>query len=264
MPAWRKTRAPAADSIEEVKTEMRGTKHGLAIALIIAMVCVAVCAAPVAAAAMGKSSGMKMGSMKPEPGKAGVMRSNAAAAQSRLPGKSLDQLFTRAQADLRKGQKEAAASEVRQAANLLRVRAVHMPRADRRSVEASAAELDAIVRGIDKADGKPLGGAFARAHLSLARYHQRAAKAASQKKDVRMAQMHLRAGQTEQRQAATWASEKPVAEAPPKQGPAPDKPSLSKQISKTATAAAHNTDRDIDRLDEQIERLGRTIGKALK
>ena len=36
------------------------------------------------------------------------------------------------------------------------------------------------------------------------------------------------------------------------------------QISKTATAAAHNTDAEIDRLDEQIERLARKIGKALK
>jgi hypothetical protein len=264
MLTWRKRRAPAAESIEEVKTEMRGTKHGLAIALIIAMVCVAVCAAPVAAAAMGKSSGMKMGSMKPEPGKAGVMRSNAAAARSRLPGQSIEQMFKRAQADFRKGQKEAAASELRQAANLLRARAVRMPQADKRSVEASAAELDAMARGINKVDDRQMRQAFARAHLSLARYHQRAAKTASQKKDVRMAQMQLRAGQTQQRQAAMWAGEKPVAEAPPKQAPARDKPSLSKQISKTATAAAHNTDAEIDRLDEQIERLGRTIGKALK
>jgi len=231
MLTWRKTRAPTADSIEEVKTEMRGTEHGLAIALIIAMVCAALCAAPVAAAAKGKSTGMKMGSMKPEPGKAGLARSNAAAAQSRLPGKSIEQMFKRAQADFRKGQKEAAASELRQAANLLRARAVRMPQADRSSVEASAAELDAMARGINKVDDKQMRQAFARAHLSLARYHQRAAQTASQKKDVRMAQMHLRAGQTEQRQAATWASEKPVAEAPPKQAPAPDKPSLTKQIS---------------------------------
>ena len=264
MLTWRKTRAPAADSIEEVKTEMRGIEHGLAIALMIAMVCAALCAAPVAAAAMGKTSGMKMAGMKPEPGKAGLARSNAAAARSRLPGKSLDQLFKRAQADFRKGQKEAAASELRQAANLLRARAVRMPQADKRSVEASAAELDAMASGINKVDDKQMRQAFAHAHLSLARYHQRAAKAASQKKDVRMAQMQLRAGQTQQRQAAMWAGEKPVAEAPPKQAPARDKPSLGKKVSKTATVAAHNTDAEIDRLDEQVERLGHKIGKALK
>jgi hypothetical protein len=251
----------AGNSSEEVKTEMWGRKHGLAIALMIAMVWVAASAAP---AAIGKSSGMKMGSIKPEPGKAGVVRSNAAAARARLPGKSIEQMFMRAQQDFRQGKKEAAAKELREAANLLRKQATHMPQADRAAVNASAGELDAMARGINRVNEKQLRQAFARAHLSLARYHQRAAKAASKKKDARMAQMQLMAGQAHQRRAAMWAGEKPAAQPAPKPAPARGKPSLGKQISKAATAAAHNTDAEIDRLGEQIERLGHKIGKALK
>lgn len=168
---------------------------------------------------------------------------------------SIDMQFKQADTDFRAGHKQAAATEIRGAATSLRASAARMTGSDKTAVEKAAKDLDKTAADINKVDEKQMRQAFARADVAMARYHNHMAKAAMSKKDEKTANMHLAAAQMQHEHATVWAGEKAAPARPA--AAAGRRPMTPKTM---ATAAAHNTDAEIDRLDAQIERLGKKLG----
>jgi len=207
---------------------MRGTLSGLVLAAIIAAACAWVGAAPA----------------KPRP------------AVKPGPIERLEQHFKQADADFKRGDKKAAAVELRAAAQLLREEIGRASGPAKKLLESVPSELDKAANRIGTIDQKTLRRTFARAYRALAAYHQRLASNAWTKRERRQVGAYLKAAGADLRHAAAWAG--PVVERAcvTAAGYALD---VSEKLFHGSKVSGEQVEKALNGLSKQIDALGRRL-----
>ena len=175
------------------------------------------------------------------------------------PLQALEQHFRKADADFKKGDRKAAAAEIREAAKLLRSEAGLAAAGAKRFLDPAAAELDKVARRIGSVDEKTLRETFARAYHALAAYEEwRATEAWARKESVK-AGTYLSAAAAQLERAGAWAEPKVnrAAAAAVKKARA-----VSQKLFKGSRLRRDEVSKAITGLRNQIKALGRKIGKA--
>jgi hypothetical protein len=183
----------------------------------------------------------------------------AAASNRRARTDSLEQHFKQAEGSLVKGQRAAAAAELREAAKMLRELAARLPEDHQPGLRASAGELEQVARELAGAKARgvtraQLREAFARAHYALAASHQRTASGFWAKKELAEAGGNLQAAAHHLMRAAAWEGHKLE---PARAAAAREANLIGQRLGKGTAVAASRVGRTIKRLGEEIEAYGR-------
>jgi len=121
------------------------------------------------------------------------------------PLQALEQHFRKADADLKRGDKPAAAAELRAAAQVLREELASASGSAAKLLRPVPQELDKAASKIGSLDRQALHRTFARAFQALAAYHARLASTAWAQRQRQKVGGYLQAAGTDLRRAGTWA-----------------------------------------------------------
>jgi len=172
------------------------------------------------------------------------------------PLQALEQHFRKADADLKRGDKRAAAAELRAAAQVFREELATASGSAAKLLRPVPQELEKAASRIGSIDRAALHRTFARAYQALAAYHTRMASGAWAKRQRRKVGSYLEAAGTELRHAARWT------------GPSVERAyisvaehalGLADRLSKGSKVSGAEVEKALKGLGERIGALGRRL-----
>ena len=172
------------------------------------------------------------------------------------PLQALEQHFRKADADLKRGDKRAAAAELRAAAQVFREELATASGSAAKLLRPVPQELEKAASRIGSIDRAALHRTFARAYQALAAYHTRMASGAWAKRQRRKVGSYLEAAGTELRHAARWT------------GPTVERAyisvaehalGLADRLSKGSKVSGAEVEKALKGLGERIGALGRRL-----
>jgi len=172
------------------------------------------------------------------------------------PLQALEQHFRKADADLKRGDKRAAAAELRAAAQVFREELATASGSAAKLLRPVPQELEKAASRIGSIDREALHRTFARAYQALAAYHTRMASGAWAKRQRRKVGSYLEAAGTELRHAARWT------------GPSVERAyisvaehalGLADRLSKGSKVSGAEVEKALKGLGERIGALGRRL-----